>query len=435
MSFTRLISRKLIEIATEYVTETIPAFIATAINGKLNKGLVEDTDTTTTSGLTNPTIQFLLQKYTATASFVGAMRFTSIRKYEFNSEESNGTGGVHGAGLDWYEHNGSGNPNMAMAHKAKVDILNETIVSNVVISESDVSVVEGAAVDNLYGHRSRLVLADGMISYYYGYRPSIEAGTGTVTYFTGFEFPDLSAFTNTKRTAFHNKDAFASIVSAGPIVDSSTDYYSPTNSGFTYTIPDNKTWLMLSPTIDINDGCTINLPNKDNIPNGQVIEITTARVIYGITWGGRGATVLGAPTSMAAYQTVRFKHFKGENFPFWYYISGDAIISYIEQNSRSAAYTLVRSGAGKHIFHPRADTGARTFTIPANSSVPYPIGTVLTFVNQNGTNGIVTIAITSDTMRLAGVGTTGSRTLARNGIATAMKITATEWIINGTGLT
>jgi hypothetical protein len=47
----------------------------------------------------------------------------------------------------------------------------------------------------------------------------------------------------------------------------------------------------------------------------------------------------------------------------------------------------------------------------------------------------MTISITTDTMRLAGAGTTGSRTLAANGIATALKITSTEWIINGTGLT
>lgn len=106
----------------------------------------------------------------------------------------------------------------------------------------------------------------------------------------------------------------------------------------------------------------------------------------------------------------------------------------IPQNSQSAAYTAVLADSGKQIFHPSADTTARTFTIPANSSVPYPIGTALTFINQNGA-GVVTIAITSDTMRLAGAGTTGSRTLAANGIATAIKLTATEWIISGTGLT
>jgi hypothetical protein len=106
----------------------------------------------------------------------------------------------------------------------------------------------------------------------------------------------------------------------------------------------------------------------------------------------------------------------------------------IPQNSQSAAYTLVLADSGKHIFHPSADTTARTFTIPANSSVAYPVGTAITFINQNGA-GVITIAITTDTMRLAGVGTTGSRTLAANGIATCVKITSTEWIISGTGLT
>lgn len=105
----------------------------------------------------------------------------------------------------------------------------------------------------------------------------------------------------------------------------------------------------------------------------------------------------------------------------------------IPQNSQSTAYTLVLADANKHILHPSADTTARTFTIPANSSVAYPIGTAITFVNQNAA-GVLTIAITTDTMRLAGVGTTGSRTLAANGTATALKITSTEWIISGVGL-
>lgn len=106
----------------------------------------------------------------------------------------------------------------------------------------------------------------------------------------------------------------------------------------------------------------------------------------------------------------------------------------IPQNSKSAAYTLVASDANKHIFHPAADTTARTWTIPANASVPFSIGTAITFVNQNAA-GVITIAITTDVMRLAGTGTTGSRTLADNGVATALKVTATQWIISGTGLT
>lgn len=106
----------------------------------------------------------------------------------------------------------------------------------------------------------------------------------------------------------------------------------------------------------------------------------------------------------------------------------------IPQVSQSAAYTTVLSDAGKHIFHPSADTTARVWTIDSNANVAYPIGTALTFVNQNAA-GVITISITSDTMRLAGTGTTGSRTLAANGIATALKVVTTEWIISGTGLT
>jgi hypothetical protein len=105
----------------------------------------------------------------------------------------------------------------------------------------------------------------------------------------------------------------------------------------------------------------------------------------------------------------------------------------IPQNSQSAAYTLVLADAGKHIFHPSGDANARTYTIPANSSVAYTIGTALTFINM--TSQVVTIAITSDTMYLSSAGTTGSRSLAQYGSATAIKMTSTTWLISGSGLT
>lgn len=104
----------------------------------------------------------------------------------------------------------------------------------------------------------------------------------------------------------------------------------------------------------------------------------------------------------------------------------------IPQNSKSANYTTVLADAGYHILHPTADNNARTFTIDSNANVAYPVGTVITFVNQINT---VTIAITSDTMTFLPGGTTGSRTLAANGIATALKVTTTSWVITGSGLT
>lgn len=106
----------------------------------------------------------------------------------------------------------------------------------------------------------------------------------------------------------------------------------------------------------------------------------------------------------------------------------------IPQNSQSAAYTTVLADGGKHLYHPSADTTARVWTIDSNANVAYPIGTAITFVNDTS-GGVITIAITADTLVLAGAGTTGSRTLAANGVATAVKMTSTRWIISGTGLT
>ena len=102
-------------------------------------------------------------------------------------------------------------------------------------------------------------------------------------------------------------------------------------------------------------------------------------------------------------------------------------------SSKSAAYTTVLADSGKVIFHPSTDANARTFTIDSNANVAYPLGTAITFINM--TSQAVTIAITSDTMYLSAAGTTGSRTLAQYGSATAIKMTSTTWLISGSGLT
>lgn len=103
-------------------------------------------------------------------------------------------------------------------------------------------------------------------------------------------------------------------------------------------------------------------------------------------------------------------------------------------HSISAAYTTVLGDADTFLYHPSADTTARTWTIDSNANVAFPVNTCVSFFNDTS-GGVLTIAITSDTMILAGAGTTGSRTLAASGVATACKMTTTRWIINGTGLT
>jgi hypothetical protein len=157
---------------------------------------------------------------------------------------------------------------------------------------------------------------------------------------------------------------------------------------------------------------------------------TSATTATNLAGGANGSlpyqTGSGATTTLAIGATNQQLRVVG-GIPSWVY-------DFIPQNIQSAAYTLVLSDQGGEIFHPSADTTARVWTIPANASVAFPVGTCVTFTNQNAA-GTLTIAITTDTLRLAGPGTTGSRTLTANGIATAKKVTATEWLITGTNLT
>ena len=108
----------------------------------------------------------------------------------------------------------------------------------------------------------------------------------------------------------------------------------------------------------------------------------------------------------------------------------------IPQNAQTGSYTMVLADSGKHIFHA-SGAGAATYTIPAASSVAYPIGTAITFLNLSATS--ISIAITTDTMYLSSAGTTGTRTLAQYGSATAIKVSGVSssgiWVISGSGLT
>lgn len=99
------------------------------------------------------------------------------------------------------------------------------------------------------------------------------------------------------------------------------------------------------------------------------------------------------------------------------------------QVSTSTGLSLTAAHAGKHIY---TTVTGQTHTIPANASTALEIGTTIVFINPASVS--TSIAITSDTLLLAGTGTTGTRTLAAYGMATAVKITSTSWIISGNGL-
>lgn len=98
-------------------------------------------------------------------------------------------------------------------------------------------------------------------------------------------------------------------------------------------------------------------------------------------------------------------------------------------NTQNGTYGIVMADAGCTIYHTSGS--AHTWTIPANGTIAMPIGTILTFVNENG-GGVVTLAITSDTLRWGS--STGSRSLAANGTCSALKVASTTWRLTGDGL-
>jgi hypothetical protein len=100
----------------------------------------------------------------------------------------------------------------------------------------------------------------------------------------------------------------------------------------------------------------------------------------------------------------------------------------VPQNSQSTNYTLTISDQGKNIYV----TANSTITIPANSSVSFPIGATISILTN--ANVTANVAITTDTLYLGGIGTTGTRTISSYGMATIIKVTATSWYISGAGV-
>jgi hypothetical protein len=159
---------------------------------------------------------------------------------------------------------------------------------------------------------------------------------------------------------------------------------------------------------------------SDAVTNAKLADVATQTI------KGRTTAATGDPEDLTAAQAAAV-------------VQGDGLTATlagfrgIPQNAQAGNYTLVAADAGKHIFHASGDGSGDTYTIPANASVAFPVGTTVTFANLD--SNAVSIAITTDTMYLASTGTTGSRTLAQYGVATALKLTSTAWVISGPGLT
>jgi hypothetical protein len=156
----------------------------------------------------------------------------------------------------------------------------------------------------------------------------------------------------------------------------------------------------------------------ENIPQTSLDAGTVTNGVY--TTGNQtiaGDKTFSGTTALASTSTI-----------------GGAVIGYrdVPVTISNATYTFALADAGKAFGK---DNGtAYTYTIPANGTVAFPIGTVITVFNNNATSNI-TVAITTDTLRLAGTTTTGSRTVAPFALCTLFKVSSTVWMASGAGVT
>ena len=105
----------------------------------------------------------------------------------------------------------------------------------------------------------------------------------------------------------------------------------------------------------------------------------------------------------------------------------------IPSNPQTGNYTIVANDNGRSIDHASGAGAGDTYTIPANGTLALPLG--FTFSVSNMDSNALTVAITTDTLRKAGTGSTGSVSVAQYGTATFRKVATTEWLWTGVGAT
>lgn len=110
--------------------------------------------------------------------------------------------------------------------------------------------------------------------------------------------------------------------------------------------------------------------------------------------------------------------------------AGDSLYSPVAlpYSSKVASYTLVLGDKNTAVT---ITTGG--VIIPANATVAFPVFTTILVYNDSAVTQALTI--TTDTLRLSGTATVGARTIAARSYVVLLKVSATEWVASGPGLT
>jgi len=175
-------------------------------------------------------------------------------------------------------------------------------------------------------------------------------------------------------------------------------------------------WVVLSYFTNIIDDTTPQL-GSDLDMNGQSI-VTLSNADVSIVPDGTGAISVSGTTDYETNVT------DDDDIPNKKYVDDSKSVTPINTQT-GTTYGPVLADAGYMIT--LNNVSAITVTIPANGSVAYPVGTVLSFMQLGA--GQVTITITTDALNYSSVLT--NNLYGQYAVASAHKVTSTGWILFG----
>lgn len=168
-------------------------------------------------------------------------------------------------------------------------------------------------------------------------------------------------------------------------------------------------------------GCRI--PTNTRMINFD--DVTDVSTITVICIGCSGGSNFGNTSDINSYLNSGLKYMGwGNSQTDWNTGPQDTSFRQNRRNAQNATYTLTIRDAWSWVFH--SSGSAHTWTIPAEASLNFPVGTEVVLYNESG-GGNVTLAITTDTLRFGA--STGSRTIAANGYARVKKVASGVWRI------
>ncbi len=124
------------------------------------------------------------------------------------------------------------------------------------------------------------------------------------------------------------------------------------------------------------------------------------------------------------------------NFPNGTLQYGGVEVGYrnLPRNIQSVDYSFALTDRGGFVYHASASPHA--YTIPANATTAFPVGSVILVLNGPLSGTLSITPAVGVTLRWAGqaTATVGTRTLGINSWATVLKTDTNDWIVSGVGI-